>query len=391
VILRRATALLCASLLVSGPNAAAPTARTAPAPTIGELPLNYTPPPDSDEAGLWMISSEVEKGFRSSPLLVRDPALNSYVKGVVCKVAPDRCNAMRIYILDIPYFNAAMSPNGAMQVWTGLLLRARNEAQLAYILGHETSHYTLRHTIDMWRRARSATGGLMVLTLLTAGVGALAAIGMMHSLMAHSRDEERQADEYGLRMATAAGYDPAQSAEIWRLQAAEEKVTPKHEDIFSFTDTHPTPEERLSTMQKRAAEVSQTRTDWVLNQQAYLDTVKPFRARWLEEDLALGHYDASLLMINDLIANEPESGLLRFYLGEIYRRRNAPGDAPKAVEAYEAAAKLADVPPTVYRGLGITQMKSGNKDAAREAFQKYLAAAPDAGDHAMVEYYLSHL
>ena len=385
MILRRSIALFCASLLVCG---GAPAANPQP---VGQLPPNYTPPADSDEAGLWMMSVEFEKNLRTSPLLVRDPALNTYVKNLVCKVAPDRCNAIRIYILDVPYFNAAMSPNGAMQVWTGLLLRARNEAQLATILGHETSHYTLRHTIDMWRRARSATGGLMVLTLLTAGIGALAAIGMMHSLLAHSRNEEREADEHGLLLATAAGYDPAQSAEIWRTQAAEEKVTPKHEDIFSFTQTHPTPEERLATMQKRAAEISQGHGEWVVNKEVYLDAVKPFRARWLEEDVALGHYDASLLLLNELIANEPESGLLRFYQGEIYRRRNAAGDPQKAIEAYQAAAKFADVPAPAFRGLGITQMKAGDKESARQAFQKYLAVAPDAGDRAMVEYYLSHL
>jgi len=385
VIMRRALALLCASLLVSGEATAA-----KPQP-VGELPLNYTPAPDSDEAGLWMMSVEVEKGFRSSPLLVRDPALNAYVKSVVCKVAPDRCDAIRIYILDIPYFNAAMSPNGAMQVWTGLLLRAHNEAQLAYILGHETSHYTLRHTIDMWRRARSATGGLMVLTLLTAGIGALAAIGMMNSLMAHSRDEEREADEHGFLLASAAGYDPAQSAEIWRAEAAEDKVTPKHEDIFSFTHTHPAPEERLATMQKRAAELSQGHHEWIVNKGVYLDAVKAFRAHWLDEDVALGHYDASLLLLNELIANEPESGLLRFYQGELYRRRNAVGDPQNAVAAYQAAAQFADVPAAAFRGLGITQMKAGDKTAARQAFEKYLAVAPDAGDRAMVEYYLSHL
>jgi predicted Zn-dependent protease len=66
---------------------------------------------------------------------VRDPALNAYVRSVLCKVTDDYCRDVRVYIVDVPYFNASMAPNGAMMVWTGTLLRVRNEAQLALVLG----------------------------------------------------------------------------------------------------------------------------------------------------------------------------------------------------------------------------------------------------------------
>lgn len=384
MISRRLLAAFCASLLMgSGPQPAYAQGR--------DLPLNYAPPPDSDEAGLWMISDDMEKKMRQSPLLIRDPALNDYVKRVVCKVSPDRCDQMRIYILDIPYFNAAMSPNGAMQIWTGLLLRCTNEAQLALILGHETSHYTLRHTIEMWRHARSSTGSLMALTILTAGLGALAAIGMMNSLLAHSRDEEREADARGFAMLAAAGYDPSQSVEVWRARAAEDKVTPKKEGIFTFTQTHPAPEERLKKMEQSAGAIQASRTDWIIGAEAYRAVIAPMRERWLEEDLALAHYDASLLLLNDLLTKEPSSGLFRFYLGEAYRRRNADGDSAKAIEAYKSALAAQETPAATYRGLGLTQMKTGDKEGARASFQKYLEVAPNAGDRSMVEYYISHL
>ena len=384
MILRRTMAVLCASLLLcSG-------AQGAPVPQ-GTLPLNYQPPSDSDEAGLWMMSDELEKSFKMSPLLVRDPSLNTYVKGVVCKVAPERCASIRVYILDVPYFNAAMSPNGAMQVWTGLLLRTHNEAQLALILGHETSHYTLRHTIDLWRRARSSTGFLTVFTLATGGLGVIAALAVMSSLMAHSRDEEREADTQGIALAAAAGYDPTQNASLWREMLAEEKVTPKHDDVFDFAKTHPATEERLATMEKRAGELVSGRGDWTVGADTYRQAVGSLRERWLEEDLELGHYDASLILLTELLKDEPRSGVLRFFQGETYRRRNTAGDAQKAIDAYREAAAAGDAPAAVYRGLGITEMKAGDKAAAQQAFEQYLAAAPKAGDRAMIEYYLSHL
>ena len=50
-----------------------------------------------------------------------------------------------------PYFNASMAPNGMMQVWSGLLLRVDNEAQLAAVLGHEIGHYLARHSVERLR------------------------------------------------------------------------------------------------------------------------------------------------------------------------------------------------------------------------------------------------
>jgi predicted Zn-dependent protease len=389
VIVRPALWVLCAALALCGTEQAA--GPDKPASAEDTLPLNYTPPPDSDEAGLWMTSGQLERSFQTSPLLVRDPALNAYVKRVVCKLVPERCDSIRIYILDVPYFNAAMSPNGTMQVWTGLLLRAHNEAQLAFILGHETSHYLLRHTVSLWRRARDTSGFAAFFTIATAGVGALATFAMMDSLMAYSRDEEREADARGLELATAAGYEPEQNAFLWRELLAEEKTIPKHEGIFEFTNNHPDTQERMATMTKRAGELEPTHNDWVVGTDDYRKATAAFRERWLEEDLGLGHYDASLLLINNLLLDEPNSGELKYFQGEIYRRRNAEGDAQKAMDAYHVAIADGGAPAAVYRGLGLSEMKAGDKASARQAFVQYLAAAPTADDRAMIEYYLSHL
>ena len=54
----------------------------------------------------------------------------------------------------MPQFNAMMAPNGMMLVWSGLLLRVENEAQLAAILGHELGHYLERHSVEQLRAAK---------------------------------------------------------------------------------------------------------------------------------------------------------------------------------------------------------------------------------------------
>ena len=75
---------------------------------------------------------------------VRDPVLNAYVRKVLCRTIGDaHCAPIRLYIIRTSQFNASMAPNGMMQVWTGLLLRMDNEAQLATVLGHEMGHAIL--------------------------------------------------------------------------------------------------------------------------------------------------------------------------------------------------------------------------------------------------------
>lgn len=79
----------------------------------GAAPLDQT----SDEAGLWLQVDKMEARLKTAASVVRDPALNAYVREVTCKVTgPDYCKDLRIYIVDAPHFNASMAPNGMMQV-----------------------------------------------------------------------------------------------------------------------------------------------------------------------------------------------------------------------------------------------------------------------------------
>src|SRR3712207_9320547 len=73
-----------------------------------------------------LFRSEDERKLRESKYVINDPELNDYLTGVLCRaVGPERCKGVRIYVVRMPAFNASMAPNGMMQVWSGLLLRAR--------------------------------------------------------------------------------------------------------------------------------------------------------------------------------------------------------------------------------------------------------------------------
>jgi len=112
---------------------AARTALAAPLPALPDAVAR--PDAKETEAGLWMIFDNFENDVKNSPLRVRDPALNSYVRDVICKIAASTCGSLRVYIVNDPSFNASAAPNGMVIVNTGLLLRSENEAQLAFVLG----------------------------------------------------------------------------------------------------------------------------------------------------------------------------------------------------------------------------------------------------------------
>ena len=154
------------------------TPRGAPG-AVTDLKPGERPALDSDEAGLWMAVTRVETSLKTSGHVVTDPALNTYVQGVVCRLAGPHCDDIRVYIVQTPHFNATMAPNGMLQVWTGLLLRADNEAQLAYVLGHEIGHYQRRHTLQAFRDVRAKANATLFFAALTAAAG----VGYVGSLV----------------------------------------------------------------------------------------------------------------------------------------------------------------------------------------------------------------
>ena len=96
---------------------------------------------DQDEKGFWQQMERVEEEVAGSNLLIKDPALTRYLGGLIGNVGGPAARDMRIYLARIPEFNAVMFPTGFAVVFSGLLLRMRNEAQLAGVIAHESAHF----------------------------------------------------------------------------------------------------------------------------------------------------------------------------------------------------------------------------------------------------------
>ena len=176
--------------LLPGLPALAQEGAAAAGATSSPLPAErfVRPALETDEGGLWGMMDREEARLRRSPFVVRDSQLSKYLQDLVCRLAGDHCPDIRVHVVRTPLFNATMAPNGMMQVWTGLLLRAENEAQLAAILGHEIGHYLERHTLERLRDMRSRAAFAQFMGLFGV-VGAIGQLGALAGAFAFSREE----------------------------------------------------------------------------------------------------------------------------------------------------------------------------------------------------------
>ncbi len=375
-----AAALLCTAAACTGTQRA-------------DLKPGEAPPIDTVEAGLWMQADRAEAELSSSGRVIPDPKLQAYVQDLACRLAGDHCPDVRVYVLRQPYFNAFMMPNGTMAVWSGLLLRCENEDQLATVVGHEIGHYLRRHQIQQWETLRNSLTAAQLFGVVTAGLGVplggFAILGAYGSVMSYSRDLEREADELGFQAMADGGYDPTQAAQIWRNLIAEREAA-EEDAPDPFFASHPPSEERMAKLTEMA-EAAPAAIPPKAEDARFHRLVARHRATWLEDEIDLGHYKQMRVVLDRLKESGQTPGVVWYYQGEALRRDTGVEDKSGAVAAFRKALTYDDVPAVAHRSLGLVLQQQGDLAGAHSAYENYLAAAPDADDGAMIEFYIENL
>ena len=158
--------------------------------------------------------------------------------------------------------NAWCMPGGKIVVYTGILPVTGNEDALAVVMGHEVSHALLNHGQQRVSTSLLMQAGLTVASLGAALSGAyentqklfLGALGLGANLgvaLPFSRDNESEADHYGLILMAIAGYNPDAALPFWEKMERLGKTDPLFKDVLS---THPSSDKRASAMGKLAPE-----------------------------------------------------------------------------------------------------------------------------------------
>ncbi|WP_395622865.1 M48 family metallopeptidase [Sphingomonas daechungensis] len=368
-------------------------ARTSPADMVPLIGPGFRPT-DTDEKGLWQLMDRAEEEISGSNLLLKDPALVSYLQGIIGTVGGPAAKDMRIYLAHVPDFNAMMFPSGFAVVFSGLLLRMRNEAQLAGVIAHESGHFLRRHMIRSWRDQKRKSDlfavGAMAAGVAGAGAGVytgdyvqLAQLATILSLFAYSRAMEAEADAMGARLIAEAGYPPIEMANVWEQLIGEEDASAayrrKRRRRGSLFDTHPSEGSRLADLKISAAEVTVPGRTYDSGRARYLEKIAPIREMLLEDQVKLNDPGASQYLLNTL-ALDGWNGLLRYYEGEVWRLRNRAGDDTRAAQSYAVAVAYPDAPAEAWRWHGLSLIKEGRSGEGKAALGRYLQMKPAAPD-----------
>jgi len=201
--------------------------------------------------------------------IFEEAELTRYVAAVGARVAahsPREQVAWRFEIVDQEVPNAFALPDGHIYVSRGLLELANGEDELAGVLAHEVAHVAARHHA---RQQTRATGvGLLTLPALLAGavlggpmgqvVQAPAVLLGAGVIASYGRDQEREADRVGQRLAAQAGYDPAALSGYLTTLGRWSEAREGHASEPGFLDSHPSTPERIASSRAYAATLARS-------------------------------------------------------------------------------------------------------------------------------------
>ena len=155
-------------------------------------------------------------------------------------------------LVDSKEANAWCMPGGKVVVYSGLLAITQNEAALAVVMGHEIAHAVTHHGNERMSQGALAQGLEIVGNIATANnpkynslfTSIFAPTAQIAFLLPNSRNQELEADRYGLNFAAMAGYNPREAIPFWQRMAAASNGQKPPE----FLSTHPADENRIAKL-----------------------------------------------------------------------------------------------------------------------------------------------
>jgi len=246
------------------------------------------------------MTKEYISKLRQEYPAVRSQAAQNYIQGLGQKIV--NANGLRgnpynynFSLVEGKSINAFALPAGEVMVTAPLLATAESEAELAGVVGHEIGHVMARHTAERMEAQKKTQTKSLLYTIGGAVLGGLGGavlaksmcnkrsknyrdclnrarnIGLMagggagalisrYAFMAHSREDEMEADRISFRTAVKAGYNKDHVGRFYnkllemeqkaKVQGAGNPIAAVFGDALS---THPPSRQRVAQMQEMAA------------------------------------------------------------------------------------------------------------------------------------------
>ena len=231
-------------------------------PDLGDVSQSALSPAQERKLGEGIMGQ-----IRSSPAYLDDPEVTDYLNTLGYRLvanSPDPAGPFEFFAIADSSINAFALPGGFVGVYSGLLLTAQSESELASVLAHEIAHVTQRHIARMiaaQQRVGLVSMAALAVAILAArsnsqvSAAAIAAAqaGAIQSQLNFTRENEREADRIGLQIMVKSGFDVhAMPVFFERLQ----KATRVYENgAPSYLRTHPLTFERIADIQSRIQDI----------------------------------------------------------------------------------------------------------------------------------------
>ena len=207
--------------------------------------LSQNPPASTNDPNALMVKEVGRKISNAVLIYMSQNKLSERVSGY----------KWEFNLVNSPEANAWCMPGGKVVVYSGLLPVTKDEAGLAFVMGHEIAHAVARHGNERMSQTLLAQTGSLALdvalsnkpnetkSLLMAAYGAGAQVGV---LLPFSRLHETEADKLGMIFMAMAGYDPNVAPQVWeRMIKLSSGAKPPE-----LLSTHPADQTRIQNLKK---------------------------------------------------------------------------------------------------------------------------------------------
>src|SRR5580693_7556389 len=218
------------------------------------------------------LANDVERQSK----IISDPVIAEYVNRIGQNLVrnSDAKVPFTIKVIDGEEVNAFALPGGFFFVYSGLILKADTEAELAGVMAHEIAHVAARHGTCQATKGQIAQLAMIPVMLtmggwLGYGIYEGASVLIPMGFLEFSRVYERQADYLGLQYLYKSGYDPVAFVDFFeKIETLEKRKPGTMAKVFS---THPMTEDRIAKSQKEIATILKAKPEYVVTTSEFND------------------------------------------------------------------------------------------------------------------------
>jgi predicted Zn-dependent protease len=327
------------------------------------------------------LSQEVLRTIFKQFEVIDDPLVVSYVNNVgnrIMATLPEQPFKYHFYVIQEEVYNAFAIPAGHIFIYSGLIEAMDEEEELAGILGHEIAHVYARHISQKIERSKKI--GLATLAGVAAGIllgvggaGEAASAVTMGSVaagqsaeLAYSREDEMQADQFGLKFITGAGYSASGLLKV--LKKIRNKQWFGSEQIPTYLMTHPAVEDRIAYIGSWLDNYARTAQPIApVNPDEFRRVHTRIETQFVAEQIAISKLEGEL-------ARNPDDPLAHYRYGLILARI---GKRQEAIEQLRIALTKRAFDPYILEDFGRIYFLNGQYPEALKTLESACGMIPN--------------